>query len=171
MDLPSYPGDDHKMKNDLSPEMKVGEICRNKKWRLAVAESCTGGLLGGKITSVPGSSGYFAGGIIAYSNHLKQVLLKVPEELIIEHGAVSEPVAVAMARGAIKIAGAHIAVSITGVAGPEGTEAKPPGTVFIALVTPGVEKCLSLDIPGNREQVREAAVDRALNLIIEVASD
>jgi PncC family amidohydrolase len=95
----------------------------------------------------------------------------VPEELIVEYGAVSEPVAVAMAHGVMEIAGAHIAVSITGVAGPDGTESKPPGTVFIALVTPGVEKCLRLKIPGNRKQVREIAVERALNLIIEVAVD
>ena len=100
-------------------EVSMGEVLLEKGWSLAVAESCTGGLLGARITSVPGSSGYFKGGVIAYSNQLKEDLLGVPADLIERAGAVSSEAALAMASG-LKRLGVQVGVAITGVAGPDG---------------------------------------------------
>ncbi len=111
---------------------------RGRKWRLAVAESCTGGLLGHWITQVPGSSACFLGGVIAYANALKCDLLGVPEATLVRYGAVSEPTAAAMAQGVRHLTGAEVGVAITGIAGPGGgTPQKPVGTVYIAVVIGG----------------------------------
>ena len=104
---------------------------------LGVAESCTGGLVGHALTNIPGSSAHFWGGIIAYSNAVKRDLVYVPEELLIAHGAVSRPVAIAMAQGVRRALGVDVGLSVTGIAGPTGgTPEKPVGTVHIAVAGP-----------------------------------
>ncbi|MGH3726413.1 MAG: competence/damage-inducible protein A [Mycobacterium sp.] len=135
--------------------------------RLAVAESCTAGLLGARIADVPGSSQYFLGGIISYANDVKVGQLQVDPELLAAHGAVSPEVAEAMADGALKALGADIAVSTTGVAGPGGgTPDKPVGTVcFCAKTAAGEKSELTVVIPGNRNQIRERATTVALHLL------
>ena len=112
----------------------VGELLRARGWWVAFAESCTGGLATSRMTDVPGSSDYVERSVVAYSNRAKIELLDVPEALIAEHGAVSEPVALAMAAGIRKRAGVNVGVGITGIAGPGGgSEQKPVGTVCIAV--------------------------------------
>ncbi|MSO41604.1 MAG: competence/damage-inducible protein A [Solirubrobacterales bacterium] len=134
---------------------------------IAVAESCTGGLLAKRLTDRAGASEYFSGGVVAYSNEAKTALLGVPEELIAEHGAVSPEVAEAMADGALERFGADVACSVTGVAGPDGgTEDKPVGYVCFCVKLAGGEK-LARDpaLPGNRADVRERSTMVALHLI------
>ena len=122
---------------DESLEELAGRLLRAEGWRVAVAESCTGGMLGARLTDVPGSSAWVDGGVITYSNALKTVLADVPPALIAEHGAVSEPVALALAAGVRARCSTQVGIGITGIAGPDGgTDAKPVGTVFIALHTP-----------------------------------
>jgi nicotinamide-nucleotide amidase len=133
---------------------------------LAVAESCTGGLLAERITSVAGCSDYFVGGFIVYANRMKTAMLDVDARLIEEHGAVSEPVAEAMACGARLRAGSTYALSITGVAGPGGgTEAKPVGTVVIGLASPTGCQTRRLRFLGDRGRVRALAAQSALDLL------
>lgn len=130
---------------------------------LATAESCTGGLVGAALTSLPGSSAWFLGGIIAYSNSLKQRLLGVSPGVLARHGAVSPETARAMAEGARAATGADIAVSLTGIAGPDGgTPAKPVGLVYMAVAGPGGTPCYEHRFPGNRAEIRSAAVKSAL---------
>jgi nicotinamide-nucleotide amidase len=130
---------------------------------VAVAESCTGGLLGQRLTTIPGSSAVFLGGVIAYHNRIKECLLNVPAALIDEHGAVSEAVAVAMAQGAARTLDTRTAVSITGIAGPDGgTPEKPVGLVFIAAVVDGEATSARFMFPGNRQEIRERAAQAAL---------
>lgn len=120
--------------DDESLELAVGRLLRARGWTVALAESCTGGLVGHRLTQVPGSSGYFEGGFVVYSNAAKQALLGVAADLLQAHGAVSAACAEAMARGARERARADIGVAVTGIAGPEGgTPAKPVGTVFVGL--------------------------------------
>lgn len=133
--------------------------------RLAVAESCTGGLVGARLTEVPGSSDVFVGGVIAYDNALKVQLLGVPETLLAEHGAVSEPVARAMAEGAARRFGVAAAISVTGVAGPGGgTPEKPVGTVWIGCSHHGTVETRRSGFPGSRHEIRARAAQAALFL-------
>jgi nicotinamide-nucleotide amidase len=135
--------------------------------RLAVAESCTAGLLAARLTERPGSSAYFAGGVVAYSDESKRELLGVPDELLEAHGAVSPEVAEAMADGAMERFGADVACAVTGIAGPEGgTEEKPVGYVCFCAKLAGGEK-LARDpvLPGNRADVRERSATVALHLL------
>ncbi len=150
---------------------RVGETCRFRGWSLAVAESCTGGLLGGTLTAAPGSSDYFLGGVIAYADEVKTSLLGVDRRLLDEHGAVSEPAARAMAKGVIEALGADAALAVTGVAGPGASERKPAGTVFIAAVTPERELARRYAFTGGREEVRAQAVEAALALFLEAAGE
>ena len=130
---------------------------------LGAAESCTGGLVAGRITDVPGSSDVFVGAVVCYSNRLKTELLDVSPELIAEYGAVSEPVARAMAEGARARLGADVAVSVTGIAGPAGgTEQKPVGTVWFAVASPGGTESRRVIFPGSRKEIRERAAQTAL---------
>ena len=147
-------------------EHALGARLKKRGLTLAVAESCTGGLLGGRITAVPGSSAYFLGGVIAYANAVKVRRLGVPSRLLTRHGAVSAECALAMARGARRELGAAVGLSVTGIAGPEGgTADKPVGTVFVALCGPGrAETVRRLDVLGPRENVRSRAVTSALRL-------
>ncbi len=147
------------------------ELLLARKATVATAESCTGGMVAKCITEVAGSSTIFAGGWVTYANEMKSSQLGVPAALIAEHGAVSEPVARAMATGAVEKSGANIAVSITGIAGPGGgTEAKPVGTVWIALAWRDDQGRVATDarlfmLPGDREQVRDRAAKAAMQLI------
>jgi nicotinamide-nucleotide amidase len=134
--------------------------------RLATAESCTGGLVAGRLTAVPGSSASFVGGVVAYADELKQKQLGVPEALLAERGAVSAEVAGAMAEGARVALGADVAVAVTGVAGPGGgTPEKPVGRVYLHAVGPDGALARMLDLPGEREQVRVRATVTALHLL------
>ena len=137
---------------------------------VAVAESCTGGLLGGAITSVPGSSLYVPGGIVAYGDSAKLSLLGVPPDLIAAHGAVSREVALAMAEGVLSLFRADLAISVTGVAGPGGgSRGKPAGTVWVAVVAPGgVRYAHRFRFPGGREAVRRETVRASLGAAIDV---
>lgn len=144
---------------------------RKRGLSLATAESCTGGLVGGALTAIPGSSDIYRGGIISYINQVKMGLLGVPEELLTQYGAVSAPVAEAMARGAAQVLGADVAVSTTGLAGPGGDDyGNSVGTVYLACAFRGKVKSVCRHISGNREQVRISAVEEALTLIFETVT-
>lgn len=134
---------------------------------LATAESCTGGLVAGALTDVPGSSDVVERGFVTYSNEAKNEMLGVPMDQIDSHGAVSEPVARAMAEGAVARSGADVAVAITGIAGPGGgTDEKPVGLVHFAIAEAGGATLADHQIfPGDRTSVREQAVVHALNLL------
>jgi nicotinamide-nucleotide amidase len=150
-----------------------GVIARlaGRGWRIGVGESCTGGLLGSILTSVPGSSSAVAGGVIAYGNEVKTRLLGVRSEVIAAHGAVSTPVAEAMARGAMAATGAQVGVGITGIAGPGGaTEGKAVGTVCVSVARVGAGGEVETDtrefsFPGTREDVRLRAAVSALAMV------
>jgi nicotinamide-nucleotide amidase len=148
-------------------EVVVGALLRRRHLRLALAESCTGGLVTSRLTDVAGSSDYVEMGVVAYSNAAKHALLGVPAALIAEHGAVSEPVAQAMAHGARQRSGADVAVGITGIAGPGGgSEAKPVGTVAIAVDGPGAYQSVRTFLfPGNREMVKTFAATTAIDRV------
>jgi nicotinamide-nucleotide amidase len=135
--------------------------------RVATAESCTAGLVAARLTDIPGSSEYVAGGVVAYANEAKSGLLDVDPALIETHGAVSEPVAEAMARGALLRFGADTAVAITGIAGPGGgTKDKPVGTVcFSVMLTDGPSLTRTLLLPGNRSDIRDRSTTVAMHLL------
>ena len=146
---------------------RVGHMLRAANLTLAVAESCTGGLLGGILTEVPGSSDYFLGGVIAYADGVKQELLGVSPQTLARHGAVSSECALEMARGVRSATGASITVSITGVAGPGGgTAEKPVGLTFVALVAPELEQVEGRVWSGDRPGNREASADLALRMVL-----
>jgi PncC family amidohydrolase len=137
---------------------------------VAAAESCTGGLIAAAITSVPGSSGYFRGSVVSYANSAKAELLGVPEALLDAHGAVSAQVALAMAGGARERFGADLAVSVTGVAGPDGgTAAKPVGLTYIGLADAAGSEVRRLSFDGDREANRMAGASAAIEWLIERA--
>ncbi len=147
-------------------EAVVGRMLRDRHATLAVAESCTGGMLSERITSVPGASDYFAGGFLTYTYAMKTQMLGVDPALLAEHGAVSEPVAEAMARGARERTGATFAVSITGVAGPgQGGEKARVGSVAIAIAGPESCRVRSVQFAGDRMRIRSLATHTALDLL------
>lgn len=153
-------------------EEVTGNLLRKAGATLSVAESCTGGLLAERITSVPGSSDYFLGGFLVYNNRMKASLLGVDGELIARNGAVSEPVAEAMAAGARDRTGATWAVSVTGIAGPGGgSESKPVGTVVIGLAGPNAARARTFRFLGSRERVRAMAAQTALDLLRRAVSE
>lgn len=144
----------------------VLDLCRSADVTLATAESCTGGMVATRLTSVPGASEVFVGSVVAYANEIKQASLDVPAELIATHGAVSAEVAAAMAEGARARLGADVAVAVTGVAGPGGgSEDKPVGLVFAHAVGPDGEKAVRTELPGDREMIRGRATAAALHLV------
>ena len=147
-------------------EVVVGNLLRDRGETVSVAESATGGLLAVRITSVPGASDYFAGGFLVYNDRMKAALLGIPESMLKEHTAVSEPVAEAMAVAAQERTGSSYALSITGVAGPGGGEEKTPvGTVFIGIAGPDGRGVHRARFPGNRDFVRNMAAQTALDLL------
>ena len=143
----------------------VGKL-REEQLRLAVAESCTGGLIGSLVTDVPGASDVFAGGVICYENASKIRDLSVPEDLLVEHGAVSEPVVRAMVNGVCERFGVDAGVAITGIAGPGGgTKEKPVGTVWLAAQAGTVTQSMIRWFPGVRDEVRHRSAQAALDLL------
>ena len=146
---------------------QIAAALRARKQTLATAESCTGGLVGAALTSLPGSSAWYLGGIVAYSNALKIRLLGVPAEILDARGAVSPETAGAMAIGARGAAGADFAVSITGIAGPDGgTREKPVGLVYMAVAAPHGTATFKHQFSGSRAEIRGAAVDTALRHLL-----
>ena len=147
---------------------RLQAICLERGLTVATAESCTGGLIAKLITDVAGSSGYFRGGIVAYSNQAKSQLLGVREEELAAHGAVSAQVARSMAIGALSRVGADLAVSVTGIAGPGGgSKAKPVGLTYVALADAAGTDVRRFVWSGDRAEVREAGARAALELLIE----
>lgn len=137
---------------------------------VATAESCTGGLLAGALTSIPGSSDVVYGGFVTYANEAKIAMLGVPFGLLRQHGAVSKEVAIAMAEGAQAAAGTHLAAAITGVAGPGQSEKKPAGLVHVAVASEAGTRHLRKQFSGlDRDGVRQATVLAALELLLKVA--
>jgi nicotinamide-nucleotide amidase len=152
-------------------ERVVGEMLVERGLRIAVAESCTGGLITSRLTDVPGSSRYVDQSVITYSNEAKTELLGVPTVLIREHGAVSEPVANAMADGIKARAKADVGVAVTGIAGPTGgTAEKPVGMVVVAAVTPKDRRCRTFRFYGEREPVKFQASQAALDMVRRLLS-
>ena len=162
--------------DSLEPEVLVDELAREvvallreRGEVLGTAESLTGGLLSGAVTSVPGSSAAYAGGLVTYATPLKVRLLGVPGSVVAEHGVVSAECARAMAAGARERTGADWALATTGVAGPDRQEGHPAGTVHVGLAGPdGALESRRLDLPGDRAAVRAATVREALALLREV---
>lgn len=153
------------MSSDHVPPL--ADLLRRRAWRLASAESCTGGLIAAACTDLAGSSDWFERGIVSYSNAAKTELLGVAPELIETHGAVSQAVVLAMVRGALVQAHADVAVAVTGIAGPGGgSAAKPVGTVWFGWALPGRVWCECRQFDGDRAAVRRASVDHALGVLV-----
>ena len=145
-------------------------ICLGRGVTIALAESCTGGLVAATITSVPGSSGYFLGGVVSYSNEAKEAFLDVPAAALAAHGAVSAQVAKAMAVGARARFASSLAVSVTGIAGPDGgSDEKPVGLTYVALAKGDAADVRRFAFGGDRAANREAGTRAALEWLIEAA--
>ncbi len=150
---------------------KLGFLLKRKEWTLSVAESCTGGLIGAVLSELPGTSFFFEGGVIAYSNQVKQNILRVPRQILEKYGAVSAETVRAMADGVSHLLGTQCAISISGIAGPSGgTPEKPIGLVYMGFVTPGSKWEKRYVFSGDRRAIRESSVEQALLNIIESLS-
>lgn len=151
---------------------QLGDLLRRRAWQLSTAESSTGGLIGHAITITPGASDYYAGGVICYSNAAKEMLLGVPHDLIEAHGAVSNEVAEALAAGAALRFETEVAISVTGIAGPDGgSERKPVGTHYLGVVRRGQPPRVEHHVfPHDREGNQAAAALGALELALDVVS-
>jgi PncC family amidohydrolase len=154
--------------SDQSLEVRIGELLRQHGLRLAVAESCTGGLIGHRITNVAGSSTYFIGGVTSYAYEAKVRLLGVQWKTLEKFGAVSRETVLEMARGVRNALAADIGVSVSGIAGPGGgTPEKPVGTTWIGLSASGHEHAWSYQFQGDRQQIKEQAAEQALLRLAE----
>ena len=152
----------------MTLEEKIGRILAGRSLTLGTAESCTGGLIAGRITNVAGSSEYFEGGFVTYSNRVKTLFLGVPEKTIESSGAVSAATAAAMARGAGERLGVDLAVAVTGIAGPGGgTPDKPVGTVFIGLAAGGRTYVREYHFSGTRRKIRQQTSEKALEFVLD----
>lgn len=152
-------------------EVEVGRLLSERKLRLGLAESCTGGLLGHQITNIPGSSEYFMGGVISYSYEAKVAMLGVSWKTLNTFGAVSRNTVLEMARGVKKLLDVDIAVSISGIAGPGGaTPDKPVGTTWIGLVANDGEWAHEFHFTGDREQNKTASAEAALQMLLDYLS-
>jgi PncC family amidohydrolase len=146
----------------------IGDLLRAQELKLALAESCTGGLIASHITDVAGSSEYFLGSVVAYAYEAKENLLGVPHDLLLQHGAVSEPIARELAKSACACFDADIAIGITGIMGPGGaTPKKPLGLTYIALSAPDAEWCRKFIWTGNRLENKESSAHAALEMLHE----
>lgn len=149
-------------------EFLIGGKLQEHGLRLAVAESCTGGLIGHRITNVAGSSVYFLGGVIAYANEAKMRLLGVRQQTLEQYGAVSQETVLEMARGVRQALGAEIGIAVSGIAGPGGgTPEKPVGTTWIGLSAPDEERAWSYLFQGERLRIKEQAAEQALRRLVE----
>ncbi len=152
---------------DQTLEERAGIALNQKGWTLALAESCTGGLIAHRITNVPGSSDYFLGGVMAYSNPVKERLLGVKPETLLAVGAVSEETAREMAQGASQTIGSDVGISVTCIAGPGGgTDEKPVGLTYIGASTPDGEWVKRHVFQGDRKSIKESAANAALELLL-----
>lgn len=152
----------------LPLETQIGDLLRQKGWKLATAESCTGGLIGHRITDIPGSSDYYLGGVVAYAYEAKVAVLGVSWDTLQKHGAVSRETVLEMARGARILLGADIAVSVSGIAGPGGaTPDKPVGTTWLGLSTVEGEWARVHRFPGNRAQNKADSAQAALQFVLD----
>ncbi len=152
------------MLNKIAKQLH-NKLIKHKK-TIAVAESCTGGLLSSLLTKYPEASAYFLLGVVAYSNNSKKRILGIPEKIINKYGAVSNKVALLMARNIRKKINADFGISITGIAGPTGaTSLKPKGTVYIGLCTKNKVICQLFLLSGNREEIRKKAALKAMRLL------
>ncbi len=153
--------------NDL-PEILIGNILHERGLKLVAAESCTGGLIGSRITDVSGSSEYFLGSVVAYAYEVKVKLLDVSWDTLNTYGAVSHETVLEMARGALHRIGGDIAISVSGIAGPGGgTPEKPIGTTWIGLIAKEEEWAKEFHFSGNREQNKSSAADAALQILLD----
>lgn len=153
-------------------EVLLGELLQRRGLRLAVAESCTGGLVSHRITNVPGSSAYFLGGVTAYSNDVKVQLLGVQSQTLEQYGAVSKETVLEMAQGIRRALSAEVGLSVSGIAGPGGgTPEKPVGLTWIGLSAGGINEAWHNIWPGDRLQVKEQAAEQALRLLVEFLSE
>jgi nicotinamide-nucleotide amidase len=153
-------------------EQEIGALLVDQGLTLTTAESCTGGLVAHRITNVSGSSAYFLGGLVTYSNEAKESLVQVRHETLLAHGAVSEETAREMARGACQRMGADVGVAITGIAGPTGdTPDKPVGLVYIALSAPDAEICRRYLWHGDRLANKEQSAEAALQMVLGYLQD
>jgi len=149
-------------------EVLIGDLLRSAGLKLAVAESCTGGLISHRLTNIPGSSDYFLGGVVAYAYEAKVALLDVSWDTLRAHGAVSRETVIEMARGARKALGADIAVSVSGIAGPGGAlPAKPVGTTWIGLCAADGEWARAFFFNADREGNKSLSAGAALGLVLE----
>lgn len=148
-------------------EEKVGALLTARGLSLVTAESCTGGQVADRLTNISGSSSYYLGGVVVYSNHLKEQLLGVSHATLEEHGAVSEATAREMARGARQRLDADLALAVTGIAGPQGgTPQKPVGLVYVALSSAATEVCERYQFNGDRLEIKQQSAEAALRLIL-----
>jgi PncC family amidohydrolase len=153
---------------ELALARKAGQRLMAHGLTLATAESCTGGLIGHLLTEIAGSSAYYLGGIVAYSNEVKRSHLGVAEQTLMTHGAVSEPTAREMARGARLTIGADVGVATTGIAGPGGgSESKPVGLVYIAVATQDKIRCERYVFDGDRHAIKQQTAAAALRLLLD----
>ncbi|MBI5024314.1 MAG: CinA family protein [Candidatus Omnitrophica bacterium] len=155
----------------MSIEKTVARLLMARHKRLAIAESCTGGLLTHRLTNISGSSKFLEAAVVAYSNKAKQKLLNIPSRMLRQHGAVSKHTAAAMARSVRAIHKTDLGIGITGIAGPGGaTKTKPAGLVYIALSVPAETLCLQCRFKGDRINIKQKAVTQALRLLKECLS-
>ncbi len=153
-------------------EEKIGLLLRNKGLKLAIAESCTGGLIADRITNIPGSSDYFLGGIVAYAYEAKVAMLDVSWEILQLHGAVSRETVLAMARGARQALRADLAIAVSGIAGPGGgLPEKPVGTTWVGLSTEAGEWARRFLFSGDRLQNKRTSADQALLMLVDYLED
>jgi len=151
-----------------SLKQKLFSLLQEKNITLSTAESCTGGMIGACLTSIPGISEYYGYGFVTYSNEAKQKLIGVSEDTLKKHGAVSAETALEMAEGALKVSGADIAVSVTGIAGPGGgTQLKPVGLVYVGFATKDKRYFKKLNLTGDREKIRLLTVANVIEIIIK----
>lgn len=157
------------MHQNINPAQSLGELLKMHGLSICAAESCTGGLLLSTLTDVSGSSAYVLGGVVTYSNEVKQQLVNVQEQTLIDYGAVSAETAYEMAQGVRKLLGADIGVSVTGIAGPSGgTAEKPVGLVYIGVATAQGTQTRRYQWGGNRSQNKDLSVEAALNFVREI---
>ena len=150
------------------PEIEIGRLLHQRGLKLGLAESCTGGLVGHRVTNVPGSSEYFTGGVVAYAYEAKVAMLGVSWDTLNAYGAVSRKTVLEMARGVRDLLAVDIAVSISGIAGPGGgTAEKPVGTTWIGLVAPKGEWARKFVFDGDREQNKTSSADAALQMLLD----
>jgi len=150
----------------MTADQELAALFHASGMTLALAESCTGGMIAARITDIPGCSAWFKGGVVAYHNQVKQQLLGVSRDILENHGAVSEQVAMAMAEGARRAVGSDLSLAVTGIAGPDGgTSEKPVGTVYIALADHAGSVTGRYQFEGGRDAVRKQTVEQAFFLL------